>query len=117
MHLIQLLTGVVTLCSLGVAIPVANGRDASPNTSPTPTMALTSASASEGIAAAPSQTMVGPYVCPPKQFKKCCQSLQETSKELMQGLGDVVPILGGVQISSKISFQCASAKETRSRRK
>ncbi|KAJ5223708.1 hypothetical protein N7468_008250 [Penicillium chermesinum] len=106
MRLIYLLAPVATICTFGAAIPLASSQGKSPTPTPTPTKALASASTPRTNPAMPSQSMVGAYQCPQNQFKRCCQSLQETSKEIMKGLGDLVPIVGGIQISSKISFQC-----------
>ncbi|KAJ6155465.1 hypothetical protein N7470_006031 [Penicillium chermesinum] len=85
MRLIYLLAPVATICTFGAAIPLASSQGKSPTPTPTPTKALASASTPRTNPAMPSQ---------------------KTSKEIMKGLGDLVPIVGGIQISSKISFQC-----------
>ncbi|OQD73409.1 hypothetical protein PENDEC_c015G00849 [Penicillium decumbens] len=101
MHLTTLFASLSTLLTIAAAIPVAQdpSKPSKPVISSTPTPTASTPT--------PSMiTMVGPYQCPPNQQKQCCQSLQETSHDIMKGLGELVPILGGIQVSSKISFQC-----------
>lgn len=94
MYLTRLLT-TLTMLGITLAVPVAHQTSIPASTRPLlPT----------SHAAAP--TPVGPYECPPSQYKSCCKSLEQTSKGIMQGLGTVLPILNGVQISSLVSFQC-----------
>lgn len=33
-------------------------------------------------------------------------SVQQTGKDIVKQLGDLVPVLSGLQVSSAISFQC-----------
>ncbi|KAL4935999.1 hypothetical protein BDV06DRAFT_228289 [Aspergillus oleicola] len=57
-----------------------------------------------------------PTTCPPShESKQCCTSVTELADDVIgeNGLGDVLPWLEGVQISSLVGFQCMSmgAKE------
>lgn len=105
MRFTTLITSFASLLAIAVAVPVGQEQ-----ADPTPTSSAatrpSSASASHASSHTPTPSPVGAYSCPPKQLKKCCQSVEETSKDLVKGLGEIVPLLSGVQISSKISFQC-----------
>lgn len=106
MRLSFLLTSLVT-CTFVTAIPL--GNDISKEKTPSKTDQTPSKpnSTKETASAHPSTlTVAGPYSCPPKQYKACCMSLEETSKELMHPVGELVPIVGGIAISSQVSFQC-----------
>ncbi|KAJ5191572.1 uncharacterized protein N7498_010557 [Penicillium cinerascens] len=95
-----------TLLSAAAAIPVAQ---ASSIRSPTTSKPVIPSASTPYISQSPTPSMlalVGAYECPPSQQKQCCQSLEQTSKDIMEGLGELVPILGGIQISSKMVFQC-----------
>lgn len=106
MRFTTLITTFTSFLTIAVAVPVAQ----EPHKVPTPASAEStrpsSGTASHVSSHLPSPSMVGAYACPPKQLKQCCQSLQEESKGIVKGLGEIVPILGGIQISSKITFQC-----------
>ncbi|KAJ5708935.1 hypothetical protein N7493_010269 [Penicillium malachiteum] len=107
MRLASLFTSLATLCTIVVAIPVA--ADPSLMQMPTPSKSTPSvaSTASPSHSASPSTlTLVGAYQCPRNQYKACCQSLEQTTKELMKPVGDLVPIVGGISISSQVSFQC-----------
>lgn len=95
-----------SLLTIAVAIPVTQ----EPHATPAPTSAKptkpSSAAAAQASSHLATPSPVGAYSCPPKQFKQCCQSVEQTSHSIMKGLGELVPILGGIQISSQISFQC-----------
>ncbi|KAJ5995639.1 hypothetical protein N7481_002616 [Penicillium waksmanii] len=103
--------------SLAVAsgVPVLQESPAVPMPTPTmPVIASSSAAHSSPSAAhsSPSASTsapvvpVGPYSCPQNQYKQCCQSLAQTSHDILKPLGGLVPIVGGIQISSAVSFQC-----------
>lgn len=95
-----------TLLSAAAAIPVAQGPSVQ---SPTPSKPVIPSASTPYVSQSPTPSMfalVGAYDCPPQQQKQCCQSLQETSHDIMEGLGELVPALGGIQISSKMVFQC-----------
>ncbi|KAJ6022173.1 hypothetical protein N7540_007677 [Penicillium herquei] len=107
MRFAPLLASLATLCSIVVAVPVA--ADPSLMQRPTPSKSTPSvaSTATPSHSATPSTlTLVGAYQCPRNQYKACCQSLEQTSKELMAPVGDLVPIVGGISISSQVSFQC-----------
>ncbi|KAJ5536475.1 hypothetical protein N7513_009661 [Penicillium frequentans] len=111
MHLSPLLTVFATLCSITVAIPLGQDTPAQDLT-PTPTFKPSaSASHSHSASASPVRTPVGAYQCPQQQYKACCQSLEQETQGIFQSLGDLVPFMGGVQVSSKVSFQCKNMGE------
>ena len=106
MHPQTIFASFATLLTAATAVPL-NARDAASNNVPTPAKAVSAvASVTQSQSATATMTPVGAYSCPQKQHKQCCQSLQQTSKDLMKPIGDLVPIVGGLEISSKISFQC-----------
>ncbi|KAJ6107543.1 hypothetical protein N7523_008866 [Penicillium sp. IBT 18751x] len=95
--------------TVAAAIPVVQDHSTQlPTPTPTPTSSKPVIPSHSTPYGSPSATpsMVGAYECPPTQDKKCCQTLQETSHDVMQGLGRLVPILGGITVSSKVTFQC-----------
>lgn len=103
MHLPTLFYTLATL-TITTAVPVAAGNSLA---TPTPTQAIVAPSQASPVAT-PLMTPVGAYQCPQKQFKRCCMSLQQTSRMLIEGLGELVPVLGGISINSQITFQCMS---------
>lgn len=106
MHFPTFITSLTTLLTVVTAVPVV-AQDAAPLRIPTPSKSMTPvASASQSQYATPTVSPVGAYSCPQKQYKACCQSLQETSKGIIKPLGELVPIVGGLQVSSAVSFQC-----------
>ncbi|KAJ5947602.1 hypothetical protein N7466_000617 [Penicillium verhagenii] len=104
MHLAPLLTILATLCSITTAIPL--GQDQSQPTTPTPSTNPSASASHTHSATAPVRTPVGPYQCPQEQYKACCQSLEQTTQDVFTSLGEVLPMVGGIQVSSKVSFQC-----------
>jgi hypothetical protein len=104
MHLPTLFYTLATL-AITAAVPVTAENSTA---TPTATQAIDAPSQANPVAT-PSMTPVGAYRCPPKQFKRCCLTLQQTSRELIDGLGELVPVLGGLSVSSLISFDCMSA--------
>lgn len=111
MHLTTFLTGLVSLLSVTTAIPM--GNDA-----PTPTTSVSkslispssssspSSSASASASATPSPNPYEAYTCPKGKFKSCCMSVQQASGDIVKGLGEVVPLVSGLQVSSALSFKC-----------
>ncbi|KAJ5672786.1 hypothetical protein N7507_001913 [Penicillium longicatenatum] len=111
MHLTPLLTIFATLCSITTAIPLGQDTPAEALT-PSPTFKPSaSASYSHSALASPVRTPVGAYQCPQQQYKACCQSFEEETQGIFKSLGDLVPFIGGVQVSSKVSFQCKNMNE------
>ncbi|KAJ5759761.1 hypothetical protein N7520_006917 [Penicillium odoratum] len=104
MHL-KLFTLFATLCTITTAVPFSHQEQ-----TPTLTIIPKSASASHSqpsASASPTRIPVGAYQCPEKQYKACCMSLEEASKDIIvKPLSDLVPMFGGIQVSSKVSFQC-----------
>ncbi|KAJ5379488.1 hypothetical protein N7509_012607 [Penicillium cosmopolitanum] len=104
----------LTFASLAVAsaVPVLQEYPAVPMPTPTkPVIASSSAAYSSPSASISAPVVpVGPYSCPQKQYKQCCQSLAQTSHDIIKPLGELVPILGGIQISSAVSFQCRNMR-------
>ncbi|KAJ6110416.1 hypothetical protein N7486_002651 [Penicillium sp. IBT 16267x] len=106
MHLTPLLTIFATLCSITTAIPLGEDIPAQSLT-PTPTFKPSAfASPSLSASASPVRTPVGAYQCPPQQYKACCQGLQEATQGIFHSLGELIPTVGGLEVSSKVSFQC-----------
>lgn len=109
MH-IETIFSILASLAVASAVPVLQEYPVVPM--PTPTMpAIASSSATYSSPSAASSTPVvpvGPYSCPEHQYKQCCQSLAQTSHDIIQPLGELVPIVGGIQISSAVSFQCMS---------
>ncbi|KAF3396310.1 hypothetical protein F1880_007019 [Penicillium rolfsii] len=103
MHIPTLFYTLATL-TITAAVPVTAG---SSMTVPSPTQAMIAPSQVSPVGI-PSMTPVGAYQCPQKQLKKCCMSLQETSRMLVDGIGELVPALGGIAVSSKVSFNCVA---------
>lgn len=44
--------------------------------------------------------------CPPAHEKQCCASLHQPTEDLTGALGQVVPILSGLDVSSLIGVGC-----------
>ncbi|KAJ6130350.1 hypothetical protein N7512_003130 [Penicillium capsulatum] len=106
MHFPTLITTLTSLLTIAMAVPVV-AREASLQRIPKPSKSINpQASPSHSQSASPTMSPVGAYSCPQKQHKACCQSLQQTSKEIMKPVGELVPIVGGLEISSAVSFQC-----------
>ncbi|KAJ5602524.1 hypothetical protein N7537_005480 [Penicillium hordei] len=110
MHLTTLLTGLVSLLSVTTAIPVGNDIP-TPASSVSKSLISPSSSASASASATPSPNPYEAYTCPEGQSKSCCMSVQQASGEITKGLGELVPIVSGLQVSSAISFQCKSMAE------
>ncbi|KAJ5689277.1 hypothetical protein N7462_003669 [Penicillium macrosclerotiorum] len=108
MHLPSVFTSLATLLTITAAVPVV-AQNTTPR--PTPTKAAIPSPIFSSIAT-PSMTPVGAYQCPQKQFKQCCMSLEQTSRTIVHGLGELVPVLSGVQLSSAISFQCKPMEDS-----
>lgn len=106
---LETIISIFASLTVASAVPVVHEYPVVPM--PTPTMpAIASSSAysppyaSSSVPAVP----VGPYSCPQKEVKQCCLSLAQTSHDIIQPIGELVPLVGGIQISSKVSFQCMS---------
>ncbi|KXG49611.1 uncharacterized protein PGRI_055790 [Penicillium griseofulvum] len=106
MHFTHLLMGIVSLLSVTTAIPMSSNK-------PTPTSSMlkslispSSASVSASASPTPSPNPYEAYTCPKGKFKSCCMSVQQTGKDVIKPLGELVPIVGGLELSSAISFQC-----------
>ncbi|KAJ5573767.1 uncharacterized protein N7459_008194 [Penicillium hispanicum] len=111
MYLPTIFSSLATLLAVTAAVPLGPDTQKLKPT-PTPSRPITpSVSPSSSTYRPATVTPVGAYSCPQQQYKQCCQSLQEASQDVTQKLGEVVPILGGLQISSKISFQCKDMKK------
>ncbi|CAI7624764.1 unnamed protein product [Penicillium bialowiezense] len=105
MHPTTFLMGLTAIFSVASAIPMASER---PTPTPSMSKALISPSSSASASASPTPS-VNPYEawsCPATKTKACCMSVQQTSKDIIQPLGELVPIVGGLQVSSAITFQC-----------
>ncbi|OOQ85621.1 hypothetical protein PEBR_25464 [Penicillium brasilianum] len=92
----------LTTLTIAAAVPVAAG---SSMTTPTPTQAIVDPSEAYPVDY-PWMTPVGAYQCPQEQVKRCCMSLEQTSRMLIDGVGELVPVVNGLSISSQISFHC-----------
>ncbi|KAJ5181198.1 hypothetical protein N7491_000753, partial [Penicillium cf. griseofulvum] len=107
MYFTRLLMGIVSLLSVTTASPMSSNK-------PTPTSSVwkplsspsSSASVSASASPTPSPNPYEAYTCPKDKFKSCCMSVQQTGKDVIQPLGELVPIVGGLELSSAISFQC-----------
>ncbi|KAJ5104662.1 hypothetical protein NUU61_002009 [Penicillium alfredii] len=97
------LTYLATLLSLTTAIPVVHD---SSSTTPSPTATTKPSGTASASASASASSSLAPYSCPKHTYKQCCQSLEQTSHEVIKPLGSLVPILSGVQVGSALSFQC-----------
>ncbi|KGO63992.1 hypothetical protein PITC_013600 [Penicillium italicum] len=109
MQFTTLLTGLVSLLSVTTAIPM--GSENPTPTSVSKSLISPSSSASASASATPSSNPYEAYTCPKDKFKSCCMSVQQTGKDVVKGLGDLVPAISGLQISSAISFQCRNMTE------
>lgn len=114
---LDLLLSALGVCAVSSAVPVQQEYPAVPMPTPTkPLIQSASAAGQASSSASPSASMVpvGPYSCPQNQHKQCCMSLADTSRDaVIKPLGELVPIVGGIQISSAISFQCMSKSSAR----
>ncbi|CAI7651994.1 unnamed protein product [Penicillium glandicola] len=114
MHFPTLLTGLVSLLSVTTAIPLA-----SETPTPTPSKPLISPSSSGSVSGSvsasasptPSSNPYEAYTCPKGKFKSCCMSVQQTGKDIINPLGELVPVVSGLQLSSAVSFQCKKMAE------
>lgn len=109
---LELLITALGVCAISSAVPVHQEYPAVPMPTPTkPLIQSASAASHASSSASPSASIapVGPYSCPQSQHKQCCMSLADASRDaVIKPLGELVPIVGGIQISSAISFQCMS---------
>ncbi|KAJ5831996.1 hypothetical protein N7474_000307 [Penicillium riverlandense] len=116
---LSFITCLLTLLAVAMAVPVAHGdhsasiqasslsKAASSSLSHKPSStALTATSAS-----AKTTATVAAYACPTKQYKQCCQTIDNASKKLIGPLGKLVPLVGGIQLSSSMTFQCKPMKD------
>ncbi|KAJ5795202.1 hypothetical protein N7457_001801 [Penicillium paradoxum] len=112
MHFTTLLTGLTAFLSVTTAIPMASERPTPTPSVSTPLISPTP-SGSASASASPSSTPnpYEAYTCPKDKFKSCCMSVQQTGKDVAKSLGELVPILGGLQVSSSLSFQCKKMPE------
>ncbi|KAJ5398582.1 hypothetical protein N7465_009071 [Penicillium sp. CMV-2018d] len=110
MHLTAFLTGLVSLLSVTTAIPVGNDNP-TPTSSVSKSLISPSSSASASASATPSPNPYEAYTCPKGKFKSCCMSVQQASGDIVKGLGDLVPVVSGLQVSSALSFQCKNMAE------
>jgi hypothetical protein len=92
----------LTTLTIAAAVPVGVG---SSMTTPTPTQAIVAPSQASPVDF-PWMTPVGAYQCPQDQAKRCCMSLEQTSRMLIDGVGELVPALSSISISSQVSFHC-----------
>jgi hypothetical protein len=46
------------------------------------------------------------YSCPKGKYKNCCMGIEQASHDILTPLGDVIPIVGGLKVSSAIAYQC-----------
>ncbi|CAG8373160.1 unnamed protein product [Penicillium salamii] len=110
MHPTTLFMGLTALFSVTSAIPVAHEKP-----TPTPSMSKVlvspSSSASASASPTPSTNPYEAYTCPAKKQKACCMGVEQASKDIISPLGELVPIVGGLQVSSAITFQCKSPAE------
>ncbi|KAJ5280320.1 hypothetical protein N7478_005692 [Penicillium angulare] len=106
MHIKPLFVLIATFCTLSAAVPFNHDHALAHNPSRTNLQASSSAAYASSSSTPSMITVAGAYQCPPKQHKSCCTSLEETTKELMKPVSDLVPSIGGISISSKVSFQC-----------
>ncbi|CAG8900289.1 unnamed protein product [Penicillium egyptiacum] len=110
MHLITLLTGLVSLLSVTIAIPVAS-ENPTPTSSVSKSLISPSSSASASASPSPSPNPYEAYTCPKGKYKSCCKSVQQTGNDLIKPLGELVPVVSGLQVSSALSFQCKHMAE------
>ncbi|KAJ5685170.1 hypothetical protein N7455_003897 [Penicillium solitum] len=110
MHLTTFLTGLVSLLSVTTAIPVGNDNP-TPASSVSKSLISPSSSASASASATPSSNPYEAYTCPKGKFKSCCMSVQQAGGDVVKGLGELVPVVSGLQVSSAISFQCKNMAE------
>ncbi|KAJ5318017.1 hypothetical protein PENANT_c004G04569 [Penicillium antarcticum] len=105
MHLPTLFTSL-TMLAVTTAVPMA-----SPSPAPTPTSAMPSfASPSHSVSASASPSAspnpFEAWSCPVGMYKNCCMGLEQTSHDILTPLGEIVPTVGGLQVSSAIAYQC-----------
>ncbi|KAJ5908556.1 hypothetical protein N7495_001238 [Penicillium taxi] len=105
---------LATILSIAAAIPIA--QDA-PTTTIPDFPASSSVTKVSKLVLAPKVplnskygTPVGPYSCPTKQYKRCCTSLAQTSKDILKPVGDLLPWTNGIQINSGVAFECKDMK-------
>ncbi|KAJ5517851.1 hypothetical protein N7453_000273 [Penicillium expansum] len=110
MQLTTLLTGLISVLSVTTAIPMGS-ESPTPTSSVSKSLIAHSSSASVSASPTPSPNPYEAYTCPKDKFKACCMSVQQTGKDIVKQLGDLVPVLSGLQVSSAISFQCKNMTE------
>ncbi|CAL5871288.1 uncharacterized protein PFLUO_LOCUS5538 [Penicillium psychrofluorescens] len=115
---LSLISCLLALLALAIAVPVSHGdRSAihASSLSKAGTSSLWQKPSSTALMASSTSTKptatVAAYACPTKQFKQCCQSVNSASKSIIEPLGKLVPIIGGLQISSAITLQCKHMKD------
>ncbi|KAJ5469970.1 hypothetical protein N7530_007327 [Penicillium desertorum] len=111
MHLTTLITGLVSLLSVTTAIPMASDKPTPTSVSKSLISPSSSASVSASASATPSPNPYEAYTCPKGKYKSCCKSVEQTSNDLIKPLGELVPIVNGLQISSALSFECKHMAE------
>ncbi|CAI7583353.1 unnamed protein product [Penicillium crustosum] len=110
MHVTTFLTGLVSLLSVTTAIPVGNDNP-TPTSSVSKPLVSPSSSASVSASATPSPNPYEAYTCPKGKFKSCCMSVQQAGGDIVKGLGELVPVISGLQVSSAVSFKCKDMAE------
>lgn len=109
MRLATFFAAFASILSITTAIPMA-----SRNPTPSVSESLSDSSFSH-IPASPASASASPsaspnpfeaYTCPKGKFKSCCMSVQQAGKDITNSLGELLPLVGGLQLSSAISFQC-----------
>ncbi|KAJ6131943.1 hypothetical protein N7471_007158 [Penicillium samsonianum] len=108
MHLTTLFMGLVSLLSITAAIPMASEK---PTTTSSVSKSLISPSSSASVSPTPSPNPYEAYTCPKGKYKSCCMSVQQTGKDIINPLGELVPVVGGIEVSSALSFRCKNMAE------
>ncbi|EAW14778.1 uncharacterized protein ACLA_001890 [Aspergillus clavatus NRRL 1] len=93
--LLSLLTTTLTV-TLTHAIPLAN---TGPSSTPSSSAALAT------------PTLTGPNICPGKRSKQCCTSLSQLQTSLLDPVGNVIPLLSGMQLTSLIGLSCRTMSD------
>ncbi|KAF7712243.1 Uncharacterized protein PECH_004336 [Penicillium ucsense] len=96
--MLAMTTSAIPLSPTSPSIAAVKASKTGPSPLASPAVASSAAKASA--------TPVGAYQCPPNKYKRCCMSIQEGSRELLDKVGELVPTLGGIAVSSQISFSC-----------
>ncbi|RAL01922.1 uncharacterized protein BO80DRAFT_424298 [Aspergillus ibericus CBS 121593] len=119
---IPLLLTTLTLTPFTTAIPLSNTDTPSPsntnsnsntntNTAPTPSSTLTTPEALESaISKIIVQETLADYsnnTCPPShRSKQCCESIDNIADQVTGGLGELVPWIEGIEVSSVLGLDC-----------